>query len=172
MAAKHLVKCKICGETFDANQEAFVMIGRRYAHQTCALSEEDKKSQEEKDKDELYKYITELFQEDFVNPRIQKQIKQYIDSYGYTYSGIRKALIYYYEIKNGDLSKANGGIGIVPYVYKNAYSYYYSLWLAQQKNEDKDIEKYVPKVKTIIIPVPEAKPKKRKLFSFLDGEDN
>ena len=82
-----------------------------------------------------------------------------------------KALIYHYEIKGGDIDKANGALGIVPYVYQKAYNYYYSLWEAQQKNKEKIIEYYVPKVKEIIIPAPERKVKKRKNFSFLDEEE-
>ena len=65
----------------------------------------------------------QLFKVDYIDARIRKQIKQYREEYNYTYSGIRKALIYHYEIKGGDKSKANGGIGIVPYVYENAYNY-------------------------------------------------
>ena len=67
---------------------------------------------------------------DYVDARIQLQIKQYINDYNFTYSGIRKALIYFYEIKGNSIDKANGGIGIVPYVYKNAYNYYLALWQA------------------------------------------
>ena len=81
-----------------------------------------------------------------------------------------KALVYFYEIKGGDKSKANGGIGIVPYVYQNAYNYFYELWLAQQKNKDVQIELYQPRVKEIVIPRPERKIKKRPLFTFLDEE--
>ena len=31
--------------------------------------------------------------------------------------------------------KAQGGIGIVPFVYQNAFNYYYAIWEAQQKQE-------------------------------------
>ena len=91
-----------------------------------------------------------------------------MEEYNYTYSGIQKALYYHYEIKGGDKSKANGGIGIVPYVYKDAYNYHYNLWLAQQKNKDVQIELYTPKVKEIVIPRPQSTVKKRQLFTFLD----
>ena len=113
-----------------------------------------------------------LFNISFVDPKIQKQIKKYIEENNYTYSGIKKALVYFFEIKGNSVEKANGGIGIVPYVYTQAYNYYYSLWLAQQKNEDKIVQEYIPKVKEIVIPIPEKNPRKRKLFSFLDDEEN
>jgi hypothetical protein len=83
-------------------------------------------------------------------------------------------LVYFYEIKGNSIEKANGGIGIVPYVYQNAFNYYYALWEAQQKIEQKVpiIQEYVPKVVEIRIPNPERKvKKKRNLFSFLDEEE-
>lgn len=170
--AKHIVKCAICGMSFDANAEPFVKVSsRRYAHQKCSENKEENLSQIEKDKEALEQYIMKLFNITYIDPRVRKQIKQYIEEYHYTYSGVLKALIYHYEIKGGDIDKANGALGIVPYVYQKAYNYYYSLWEAQQKNKEKIIEYYVPKVKEIIIPAPERKVKKRKNFSFLDEEE-
>jgi hypothetical protein len=170
--AKHIVKCAICGMSFDANVEPFVKVSsRRYAHQKCSENKEENLSQIEKDKEALDQYIMKLFNITYIDPRVRKQIKQYIEEYHYTYSGVLKALIYHYEIKGGDIDKANGALGIVPYVYQKAYNYYYSLWEAQQKNKEKIIEYYVPKVKEIIIPAPERKVKKRKNFSFLDEEE-
>lgn len=131
---------------------------------------EQQKSQDIKDKEALEKYIMKMFNETYVNARVRKQINTYIADYNYTYSGILKALIYFFEIKGNSIDKANGGIGIVPYVYKDAYNYYYNLWLANQKNNDKIIEEYVPIIKEVKIPVPQRKIKKRNLFSFLDKE--
>ena len=59
----------------------------------------------------------------------------------------------------------------MPYVYQAAYRYYYALWEAQQKNQNVVINDYIPEVKEIIIPIPQRKVKKRKLFSFLDEEE-
>ena len=166
-----MVKCPICGEKFDANAEPFIKVSeRRYAHKKCVEQKEQMMTQEDKDKEALYNYIMNLFQTDFVNPMVQKQIKEFVEQYKYTYTGIHKALIYFFEIKKGSIEKANGRISIVPHVYQQAYRYYYSLWEAQQRNENKVIEEYIPEVKEIIIPVPQIKPKKRKLFSFLDEE--
>ena len=92
------------------------------------------------------------------------------DEYNFTYSGIHKSLTYFFEVKGNSIEKANGGIGIVPYVYQQAYRYYYALWEAQQKNKDKVVVEYVPTVKEIVIPVPQRQVKKRKVFSFLDEE--
>lgn len=167
----HVVTCVYCKKKFDRDKFPFVQISnRRYAHKECSMTEEEKQSQIEKDKEALENYIMKLFNITYIDPRIRKQIKQYIEEYHYTYSGIHKSLTYFYEIKGNSIDKANGGIGIVPYVYQNAYRYYFSLWEAQQKNEHKIVEEYIPTVKEIVIPVPQRQIKKRKLFTFLDEE--
>ena len=167
----HVVTCVYCKQRFDRDKFPFVQISaRRYAHQECSLTEEQKLSKEEQDKLELEEYILKLFKIDYVDARIRKQINQYREEYNSTYSGIRKALTYFYEVKGNSIEKANGGIGIVPYVYQNAYNYYLALWQAQQKNQDKVLNDYVPRVKEIVIPRPQRKVKKRELFTFLDEE--
>ena len=113
-----------------------------------------------------------LFGDAYVSPRIRKQINDYVNTYNFTYSGILKALTYFYEIKDGDKDKANNGIGIVPYVYKDAFNYYYNLWLAQQKNKDFKYEEYHPEEIVIKIPRPQRSIKKRQLFTFLDEGEN
>ena len=112
-----------------------------------------------------------LFGTDYVHQRVKRQINDFIQQYNYTYSGIRKSLVYWYEVKGNSIDKANGGIGIVPYIYQDAYRYYYSLWEAKQKNKDKDIESYKPEEIVIHIPAPQRNIKKRKLFTFLDEEE-
>lgn len=167
----HYVICSICGERFDRDKiECEKTSARRYAHVECIKRKENEKTKEEIDKEELEQYIMQLFDITYITPRIQKQLKTFIEEYKYTYSGIKKALIYFFEIKNNSIEKANGGIGIVPYVYNQSYEYYYSLWLAQQKNENIDIQKYTNNTVEVYISSPKRKPKKRKLFSFLDKE--
>lgn len=167
----HFVTCVYCKQKFDRDRLPFIQVSaRRYAHQECSLTEDEKKNKEEQDKIDLENYIMSLFKTDYIDAKIRKQIKQYKEEYNYTYSGIRKALVYFFEIKGNSIEKANGGIGIVPYVYQQAYNYYLALWQAQQKNQDKIIVDYIPKVKEVIIPKPQRKIKKQNLFTFLDEE--
>ena len=112
-----------------------------------------------------------LFGYDYVPPRAKRQINDYVSEYNYTYSGMLKALIYYYEIQGGDLEKAHDGIGILPYIYNDARNYYFNLWQAQQKNEYKNIEQFKPRVVEVRIPAPKRNVTKRNLFSFLDEEE-
>ena len=156
---------------FDRDKVPFKQISeRRYAHLTCALAAENEKSQAEKDKEDLEKYIMELLEEEYISPRVRKQMNSYVDEYNFTYSGMKKALVYFYEVKGNDKSNAKGGIGIIPYVYRDAYNYYYSLWLANQKNEHKVITDYRPVVREVRIPPPQLKPRKRRLFSFFEED--
>ena len=121
----------------------------------------------------MEEYIKKLLNISVLTPKVNKQIQSYRTDYNYTYTGIHKSLTYFYEVKGNDISKANGGIGIVPYVYKQAQDYYFALWEAKQKNESKVevIQSYVPQVQEIRIKRPQLKPKRRELFTFLDEED-
>ena len=162
------VVCIYCKEPMHRIKDNAVMIATgKYAHPKCV---EIENKRELTDKEKLEKYIMKLFKVDFVPPRMQQQINKFALDYNFSYSGMQKALTYFYEVKGNSIEKANGGIGIIPYIYKDAYNYYYSLWLARQKNEAKQIDLYVPQVKEIIIAPPKRKAKKRPLFTFLDEE--
>ena len=169
----HIVTCIYCKHKFDRDKFPFVQVSqRRYAHPECAAAETHKKTEEEEDKEALDQYILSLFKTTYVDPRIQKQIKQYIEEYHYTYSGIHKALKYHFDICGNSVEKANGGIGIVPYVYQHAFNYYYALWQAQQKNIDKDVHSYIPVVRSVTAPRPQRRIKKKLRFTFLDEEED
>lgn len=167
----HIVKCYICGKDFDRDKISNHQNGRRYAHMECWARAEASKSVDEKQREELEEYILKLLNLPAITPKIRKQINTYHTEYKYTYTGIKKALIYHYEVKKGDIKQANSGIGIVPYVYENARAYYYQIWQAQQKNEDKVINDYVPNVVKIKIKNPHCRPKLRRAFTFLDEEE-
>lgn len=79
-------------------------------------------------------------------------------------------MIYFYQIKKNSLEKANGGIGIVPYVYGQARDYYYNLWKVQQCNSKKDLNDFLPQTKKITIVRPRRRIKERKEFNFLNEE--
>ena len=68
------------------------------------------------------------------------------------------------------LKKANGGIGIVPWVYETAKQYYYNIWLAQQQNRDIEVEQYVRPQVEVRIKTPDRKPmgRRRKTIYFLE----
>lgn len=146
------------------------MSARRYAHALCAGTLSAEGAKIEQDKKALKEYIDNLLGENKSPVKINRQIKEYVDDLGYSYSGILRTLKYFYEVKQNPIDKANGGIGIVPFVYPQARNYYYEQWLLQQKNKEKDVSQYIPKVKEITIKPPARQLKRRKIFMFLDEE--
>lgn len=167
----HNVKCLYCGKTFDRDKVECVKVSaRRYAEKTCVDAHEGSKTKEQKDLESLEEYIMKLFNTTYITARVRKQITQMKEK-SYSYSGMLKSLIYFYEVKGNSLEKANGGIGIVPFVYEDAYNYYYSLFVAQQKNEHKDLDSFTYEVREITISSPQRKPRKRSKFTFLDMEE-
>ena len=169
----HMVKCTVCGESFDRDKIQAVKSGaRRYAHYTCLPEGELvplPNTVVDQDLVDLENYIKNLLGDDYNPARVKKQIKDYKTEYNYSYSGMLKALIWFYEVKGNSIEKANGGIGILPFVYQDAYNYYYSLYLAQLVNEEKDVNQYKTKVREIVIKSPSVAEKPIRLFDL--GED-
>ena len=125
------VTCKYCKKKINKTKDTdYKAVKNKFAHLACIAAEEQR---EKTDEEKFYIYVIDLFkiEDDFVPLRIKKQAKDFIEKYNYTYSGMLKALKYFYEIKHNDISKSNNGIGIIPYIYQDAYNYYFSLWQAQ-----------------------------------------
>lgn len=173
--AKHMVKCSVCGKIFDRGSIQAVRTGaRRYAHQSCDPNNQDlvplEVKEEDKDLIALKEYISKLYGDKANWALITKQIKDYQKDYKYSLSGILKSLIWFYEVKGNSPEKSNGGIGIVPFAYQDAYNYYYSLFVAQSQNATIDIQELTNKVREVTIPIPEIKEKKR-FFKLGDDEE-
>lgn len=167
--AKHVVKCAICGEMFDLNSVQGVRHGaRRYSHQTCEPNGEIVPLlQIDENLKKLNEYIAELYGSKGNYALINRQIKTFIKENNYSYLEILNTLKYFYEIKKNKVADSNGGIGIVPFVYNDAFNYYKSLWEAQQRNED--IIPVIHTVREIKIRVPQSR-MNLKLFN-LDEEE-
>ena len=141
----HLVICPICNQKFDRDVEPYVKVSaRRYAHANCVQDENKEvikpvvteEVQDKIEKQKLNNLIDEIFLKKCNWPTIQIEIKKFIKD-GYTYSGIRKALYYWYVIKGNSSALANGHLGIVPHIYDEASAYYYQLYLIEKRNEHK-----------------------------------
>ena len=88
------------------------------------------------------------------------QIKKYMKEYGYSYEGIEYCVRYFFIIKENSIDKAQGGIGIVPYIYEDAKQYYLSQQAIEQKAEKLDNILNLITHKTIQIKLPKPKPAK------------
>lgn len=163
--AKHMVKCAICNIIFDTNKEDSIKINtRRYAHKKCFEQNFTQQQKDELDYQALENYITKRL--GFATTaKVAKQIKEYHQEYGLTYSGMLKTLEWFYDIKGGDAEMANYGVGIIPYVYEEARDYYLKTYTAQQLNFGKNFNDYKPKEIVIETTIPERK-KEIKLLDF------
>lgn len=160
----HKVICYYCGETFDRDAEPFVQVtARRYAHAKCSPKIEI--SQQERDYNNLIAYIKKLFNVQVVLPIVIKQIKEYHQNYGYSYSGIQKSLYWFYELKGNSVAKANNQLGIVPYIYSDACDYFYHLYLGEIASRE-TIEMPAPKKITIKSPTCTPEKIKREMFNL------
>ena len=162
--------CFWCHKALDKTDEnviAMPELPNRWVHKGCA------QIHPANDLEKLMIYIIQLYKlkDNYIPQRLMKQITQYENDYEFTYSGMLKALKYWYEIKKHPID-TNFGVGIIPRVYAEAKQYYYSLYLAQLENEKiKDYNEYIPKDIEIVITPPQKKIEKRNLFTFLEEDD-
>lgn len=163
------VKCPKCSIYFDRDVVPYVHEKNRYWHKECYDKTIQSVTQEELDLRELEGYILKLLKLDYMNARVKKQIKTMMETYNFTYTGILKSLMYFYEVKDNNVEKANGGIGIVPYVYEEAKQYFLTIYMAQKQNENKSVSAYVQPGRIIIIKPPQ-KERKYKIINFDDIE--
>ena len=167
------VTCVYCKCEFDRTKEPFVQVSeRRYAHASCHEKAEASKPQDVKDYEALERYIKQLFNTSVLSAKVRKQIKDYKETYNYTYTGMLKTLQWWYDVQKNSIEKANGGIGIVPYKYDEACKYYYSLYLAQMAAAElaqSDFD-FTVKVREIEIDLPKVWTPPPRLFNL--GEDD
>lgn len=166
---KHSTTCFWCHQAIYPNQEdviAMPQLKDRYVHKRC----NDTHPQDDKDKIMLYIINLYNLKDDYILPKYMLQLSDFEKQYHFTYSGMLKALKYWYEVKKNPVNK-NYGLGIIPHIYKQAYDYYYALWLAQEQNKTKNLDDYIPKDIIVEIKSPQRQIKKRKLFTFLDEEE-
>ena len=163
----HKCKCIYCKIEFDRDKLPYVQVSeRRYAHKECADKNFIPKAKDEQDYANLVDYIEKLFGVGYVSAKVAKQIRDYRLQYGYSYSGMLGTLIYWYEVKQAPLDKANGGIGIVPYIYEQAKEYYTKIDNANSANVD--IKNYRAKVTEIVIAPPMPEERQPRLFDLGD----
>ena len=162
MAVVHMVKCPYCGLSFNRDKEPFVKVSaRRYAHQKCAENQDSAVLQEEKDKDQFFQCVKNIYGPEYNYVMINKQALNFIKQYGYTWSGMTGCLHWFYNINHGNLEEGHGGIGIIPYIYEDVKKYYQQRYLTENKNKNKKMRRQV--IEFTIVPPKPTKPAPRLL---------
>lgn len=107
----------------------------------------DTKLQEQKDRQDLYSYIKEIYNISFPTGYMLKSIKQYQEDYGYKLKGILLTLQYCKEIKKMTFNAAMG-LGIVPYEYENAKAYWIERNRKMKNHKDCEVSEEVVVITT------------------------
>lgn len=163
----HKVKCTICGDTFDRDVEAWESTGnRRYAHLKCYKATNQARPASEIEYEELAEYIKKIFGKDYLSSKVARQIRDYRRDFNFTFTGMKKALQWWFEIKGKSKEESNEGIGILPYIYEDAHRYFYNIFLAKSANEEKAEQIGQVEVIEIEIAPPAVLRKQPKLFNF------
>lgn len=115
------VKCYYCNKEVDRTLGFGYrqLPNKRWAHDNCAESHAKKENPD----NEIHKKMKELLGDGYAKAKVDKQIKEYKQE-GKTSENILKTLEYWYDIKKSSVEQANGGIGIVGYIYKDALEYF------------------------------------------------
>lgn len=166
---KESTTCFWCHKAIYPNQSDVIPMPQlkdKYVHVEC------NKTHPADDKEELLIYLIKLYnlKDDYIIPKFMLQLSDFEKQYNFTYSGMLKALKYWYEVKKNP-PNPQYGLGIIPRIYKQAYDYYYAIWLAAEQNKEKNIDDFIPKDIEIHITAPQRQITKRKLFTFLDEEE-
>jgi hypothetical protein len=157
MAKLAPVKCPYCGQSFQRETTEFVQLGRRYAHKECV----DMVKQ-------IHDYMQHKLGEGYSKTKVETQIKNFVSKEGMSIDSIYKTLIYWYDVKKSSTDQANGGIGIVPYVYSEYLTYAKNQYENSQINKNKHIDDFVGKTPTEITAkaTPIRKPRHVKFYEL------
>jgi hypothetical protein len=117
-----LVKCPYCENQL--SKEESVEHKKKYYHSHCFEAWQKEKEHRQ----ELIKYICELFGIVAPTGMMLKQIKDFQEDYKYKLKGMELALRYFHETL-GNRVQSGSGIGIIPFVYEDAKNHY----IKQQK---------------------------------------
>lgn len=162
---KKEVVCFYCKEKFILEDENYRMPRiNRYAHRECY----DKYYE---DDEQYVDYMYSVLTRNGVKYNYHKCEGQRIKflKEGYTNKGIALSLQYFYEIQKGDSSKSYGGIGIVPYIYEDAFLYYQKEEAERRRLQTLLRHQQEEKREEIVVAAPKkVNKKKNKEFSLED----
>lgn len=150
------VKCAECGVAVEKNET--VRYKNKNYHSLCLV--------ERQERDELHETICELFKLKSPGPRVFTQIKRFKEE-GLSYVGIKQALLYFYEVKGNSTTSEKAGLGIVPYVYKDA-NYYFSRIEKKKEQIAASATNFSNEIRTVYVKTPITKPKKKIFFDMND----
>lgn len=140
-----LVKCLYCGQQFNRDKEEWVKPrANRYAHKNCY----ENRDTVVKEKEDFFAFVKNILGTQYNYNKVNSQSNKYLKE-GKTYKELEQTLDYFYNIKKNSIDNAQGGIGIIPYVYEEAMQYYSQKEELSNKVVEKDTTK--PTIKDVKI---------------------
>lgn len=143
MAKTILVKCRICKEQFNRLDPNLIEgvdfvkpSERMYYHKKCYDEYQNSKLDVHANMtDELWfkaawDFLRRDLKYDFNFVKVRRQWESFLKN-KMTAKGMYFALKYHYEIKKGDVTKSENGIGIIPHIYEDSRGYW-------QEREERD----------------------------------
>ncbi len=168
-----MAKCRLCGEEINKEKNDWIMPSKNwYYHKQCYNNwKQAQFNNDEEYIDMIYDFIARDLKKSYDWWVCEAQRKKFIKENKMTNKGILFALKYFYEVKHGDWEKGHGGIGIVPFIYKDSCAY----WAAREHNSQGTIAEIERQMREAanrnkkVIHKKENKQKKFKVdFSVLD----
>lgn len=151
------LKCLYCSQEIDKEKDIGLYSkanSRRYAHNNCIEEHRKKEIIIEK----IHNKMLQLLGANYNGNKISKQIKSLV-SQGKSEVGILLSLQYWYDYKKMSAAEANGGIGIVEYIYGEALDFYDRLEKAKSQQIKSDsikspqVSEYIVKPQYIRKPI-------------------
>ena len=143
MAKKAMVQCRICKERFNRLDPNFLQdvdwvnpSNRIYYHKKCYDEYQNSRLDVHANMtDELwFNAVWDFLRKDlkygFNFVKVRRQWESFLKN-KMTAKGMYFALKYHYEIKKGDVSKSENGIGIIPHIYEDSRNY----WTERERRE-------------------------------------
>lgn len=134
--AKAMVQCRICKERFNRLDPELTEgvdwiqpSNRIYYHKKCYDEYQNSRLDVHANmKDEVWfdaswEFLRKDLKYSFNYVKVRKQWESFLKN-KMTAKGIYFALKYHYEIKKGDVTKSENGIGIVPHIYEDSREYW------------------------------------------------
>lgn len=165
MSGTYIRICPGCKEKFDI-RTGYKKSTTRYWHPSCyEKKQEELASTKERDlgRQAVFNYLTEIGMEpNYI--RWAQQLGKFRRE-GYTDAGILLTLKYWFEVRQEDIDKANGGMGIVPYVYQDAQRYFHKL-LQKQEQLEEEVKRFANEDKQVIKLTRQKNLKNKNIINF------